>query len=348
MDTDSLKVQLDVVFNKEESDQKNEIETWSLIKDHKGNFNLDYPHSNTLIDIFSNIQNNEKNKKFFIQYLIQNLSNKSDNEFSSDAYTYVYYGNSHLSFFTLLRLGYVDKALEALTRRTVSYPVYIYTYTLYDILIDLIKAKYNFFNLEQLLLLRKTLGGLNGKTDTKDTCINHLDTMGYENLKLEIKGINLEINQDKKELINKINYLNFDEKYEELLRDIDNYIHGDTPRIVSSGMISNLRAFLELLVKDLSKRISKESNEEIPKDPNIGEMGNIWKYLKPKLELSDNDKEFIKSFIAILHKEGGHAFISEKEYFRLSRNIAIEIALFLISKYEKLKNENQGKITEQK
>jgi hypothetical protein len=36
-----------------------------------------------------------------------------------------------------------------------------------------------------------------------------------------------------------------------------------------------------------------------------------------------------------LHEEGGHSFVSEKEYFRLSRNIAIEIALFVLSKYEK-------------
>ena len=65
------------------------------------------------------------------------------------------------------------------------------------------------------------------------------------------------------------------------------------------------------------------------------EIGNARSYLEQNLDNQDRDDKFIDSFVNILHKEGGHALISEKEYFRLSRNIAIEIMLFVISKYEK-------------
>ena len=100
-------------------------------------------------------------------------------------------------------------------------------------------------------------------------------------------------------------------------------------------MIGNLRIFMADIFKDIARRISTKLEEEIPKIPNRAEMGNIRVYLKGKINLSDNEDKFINSFIDILHTEGGHSFTSEKIYFRLARNIAIEIALLVLSKYEK-------------
>ena len=89
------------------------------------------------------------------------------------------------------------------------------------------------------------------------------------------------------------------------------------------------------LQKDVATKIAQKEGETIPTIGGRKEMGNIRGYMKKKLDLSDNDDRFVDSFIDILHSEGGHAFTSEKEYFRLARNIAIEIALFILSKYEK-------------
>jgi hypothetical protein len=89
------------------------------------------------------------------------------------------------------------------------------------------------------------------------------------------------------------------------------------------------------LLKDIANRIAEGEGFKIPHVEGRGEMGDVRSYLKSKLDFSDADDKFIDSFIDILHIEGGHSFMSEKEYFRLSRNIAIEIALFALSKYEK-------------
>jgi hypothetical protein len=89
------------------------------------------------------------------------------------------------------------------------------------------------------------------------------------------------------------------------------------------------------LFTDIAKKVSEANNEEIPKLPNHGEIGNARSYLKQNLELTDKDNKFIDSFLDTLHNESGHSFLSEKEYFRLARNIAIEILLFILSKYEK-------------
>jgi len=63
-------------------------------------------------------------------------------------------------------------------------------------------------------------------------------------------------------------------------------------------------------------------------------MGRIRKYLKIKLELSDKDNSFINKYIDILHSKGGHSFVSNKNYFRLAKNIGIEIVLLILSKYK--------------
>lgn len=63
-------------------------------------------------------------------------------------------------------------------------------------------------------------------------------------------------------------------------------------------------------------------------------MGVKRLYIKKHLKLTGNDNSFISSFVRILHGEGGHALTSEKKYFIMTRNIGIEIAYFLLAKYE--------------
>ncbi len=205
-------------------------------------------------------------------------------------------------------------------------------------LYELFSEDYIYFNNNQLGRLLNNIKILRVHSHyhpIKNAIIIKLIDQRFELLKNELKTINIEINQDKKELIEKFKYLEFDDKYNELLMDIDKYIYGDAPKIVNAGMIGNLRSFFESLVKDMALKISKKFNEQIPRIEGRGEIGSIRVYLKNKFGLSDNDDNFINSFVKILHGEGGHDFVSEKEYFRLARNIAIEIGLFLMSKYEK-------------
>lgn len=155
----------------------------------------------------------------------------------------------------------------------------------------------------------------------------------YELLKKQVKKINIEINIDKKSVSQKINQFGLSQDYKELLACIDDYIQAETPKPVNAGRINNLRTFMANLLTDIAKQIAENDNEIIPKTKE-SEIGNS-SYLKTKLELTSKENKLIDSLIDILHAEGGHAFLSEKEYFRLSRNIAIEIAFFVLSKYEK-------------
>lgn len=154
--------------------------------------------------------------------------------------------------------------------------------------------------------------------------------LGMNILKDEIKGINIEINRDKVSVINKINYLELDKKYEIFLNQLDDYINSND-EILLSGMISNFRSFWEQLLIDLGKKVCVKKSICFP-DTGDSMISNSRKILREYLKLTDNDNSLISRYVDILHENGGHCFIANKEYFRLSKNIGIEILLMLLYK----------------
>jgi hypothetical protein len=314
---------LNIVFEKEESDIKKGLKTWS-IEESDENI-LSYPNADTIINLFSIIKSNGTLKSYFIDRLKKRI-------FDSDEIMYMRYGGvpvgiSPLCFYVLVELGLASEAITSLKRRHGGCEGF---YSL----IRYMMPK-NYFDLAQLKEISTHI-----RTEHADSGPGrYLDSLiiesRFELLNRQIKKVNIEINQDKKVVSEKISMLGFDKSYNELLDGIDHFIYIETSKIVNAGMISNLRTFMGNLLKDVANRIAEKQGEKMPIIEGRGEMGNIRSYLKNKLELSDKDDKFIDSFVNILHSEGGHAFTSEKEYFRLARNIAIEIALFILSKYEK-------------
>ncbi len=316
---------IEAIIDKEELDQRRIISVdgkqrtpWTLSTNQ-----IDYPHVELLIDIFSITENNPSLKDPFIRTLQNTIATEAD-------------PRTPLPFYALVKLNFTKQAITALDERRLyglSSDVFL------AFLIDLFKEENQYFTNLDLNEILKILSRLNISpvfVHLKDELMKSIIIKRFENVELNIKRINVEINQDKKTVIKKIRYLGFEDKYAELLIEIDRYIYGDTPRIVNSGMIGNLRAFLEGMIIDLSKKISIELQEEIPKLKDKSDLGNRRVYLKQKLDLSDHDHELIDAFVQILHDEGGHAFLSEKEYFRLSKNMVIEITLLLLSRYESL------------
>jgi len=345
MDKKQLSSRMEIVLTKEH-DNLLEGPTFELI-DNEGKLVMDYPHSETLVDIFSNIQNLPDMKNAFVEILKDRISIEGEtiNQDTAVNIPDHYAGAVALSFYTLIKLGFTKEAIDALKmRKHVSV-------TLVRFLRTMLKESYGYFTIEEFndILVEISRYGLAPSfASTPRSKFNvergiarsRILEESYSILKKEIRGVNIEINQDRKSLSEKIGYLEFDPKYNDLLNDIDEFINKDTSAAVSAGMIGNLREFLGDLFTDTAKKIAGINGEEIPKyqdgsGKDLGSMGNIRRYLKIHLGLSDEDHKFINGFIDVLHSNGGHSFSSNKEYFRLARNIAIEIALLILSKYEK-------------
>lgn len=328
-----MNIAVKLTLEKELDDLRNGLATWKLNVENDIK-NIKYEHSDTLIDIFSNIQDQEALKDEFVVTLRNELVFSREERCMYSGRSEYYASTCAISFHVLVKLGFIDDALAGFkARKELGH----YSATVFKLILDLLEEDITYFNLKQNLELLSIVKNQSTEGEiaslNKRAVITALGSLGYEVVKKSVKGINFEINKDKEEVKKIISYLDFDKKYNELLTEIDSFINTESS-ILSSGMIGNLRTFMADMLCDMAKKVAKKEKEEIPKYEKIGHMGNVRRYLKNKLELSDNDDGFINKFVDILHSEGGHSFVSNKQYFRLARNIGIEIALLLLSKYK--------------
>ncbi len=324
---------LEIIFDKEKIDLKrNDTYTTVAINEDKWNTTYlitDYPNSERLKTLYS-ILENDQDKQAFVRKLQKELIDSEEDEiekYQSTPNGRPLNGLSKLCFYTLLQLGFTDEAIESFIKRKKRFR---------GILSILMKINLDdYFTVDQLTKLIPKIEKWDGNHFVRNILLDKTRDSRIKQFDVKIKAQNIEINQDKKAVNEKITHLGFDPKYNTLLIEIDDFLKDETHKSINAGMISCLRTFMGDLVKDTAKKIAEFKKEEIPKLPNHKEMGNIRDYIKNNLNFSDEDDKFIDSFIDILHNEGGHAFLSEKEYFRLTKNMAIEISLFILSKYEK-------------
>jgi hypothetical protein len=335
MNSNELEEGLEIIFDKEETDLQ-EHDTFTKEEKKKENeyFSTycikDYPNSEKLKNFYFYLDN-EEDKQVFIRILQKEIVDSEEDEIEKIQRVpreKAFNGLSKLCFYTLLQLGFTNEALESFIKRKKR------CNGIFTILLGIDLQSY--FTMEQLTKLFSKINAWNSEGVVgKNLLLQRIRNSRYEIFDQRIKFRNIEINQDKKAVSEKIALLGFDKKYNILLAEIDDFLKDETHKSINSGMINNLRGFMCDLFVDIASKVSEAKNEDIPKLPKHSEIGNARNYLKQNLELSEKDNEFINSFINILHHEGGHSFLSEKEYFRLARNIAIEISLFVLSKYEK-------------
>ncbi|MDR0443938.1 MAG: hypothetical protein LBH44_11070 [Treponema sp.] len=345
MDGDTLAKQIHIIFNREKILLKTKGKTWFILAENNKN-TIIYEHSDTLVNIYAGLQTAEL-KEIFINNLLHTFQNEKEeiniankNQFERE----IKYISSSVAliFFTLLKLGFHNKLPEPIRTLTENCRMYDCTNaTLVYFLYDLLSTERIYLNVEIIpSLLHFSRNQIISDCPFHNDIINNLQlglaNIGYEEIKESILGVNIEINRDKEKIITIFSNNGFDQKYEQLLKEIDEYINTNST-IVTSGMISNMRSFMQDLVTDLARKIAANNNEQIPKNEGMQDIGNCRYYLRSKLELSDNDHQLINKYIEVLHSEGGHSFTANVEYFRLAKNIGIEIGLFLLSKANNLK-----------
>jgi len=338
MDQVEIEQSIKIVLNKEHSDLASGINTLKIASNENPSI-ISYDHFNTLAEIYELCKKDKSAASLFKQTLVNDLVFAKETIHKIGDVQY-YASSAGLSFYTLWQLGLYDYAIIGLANRIEQIGSFSLVNSVYRVLDSFLFTDQFYGPTHQIGKLSDTIRDQNVTLAPNSTkqfhsrILRKLSALAYSQLKRELKGVNLEINKDKQVLNEKIRELRFDDKYINFLEETDRLLH-EKSEVVSSAMIGSLRSFMEELLTAFSERICQLSNETLPDyGTDIKKMGRVRKYLKEKLELSDTDHKFIDSFIDILHKEGGHSFTSKPEYFRLTRNIAIELALLLTSKFE--------------
>jgi hypothetical protein len=342
MDEHTLINQINIIFEREKMLLNTSGKTWSINGEDNAKVIM-YDHSDTLVNLFTGFLD-ENLKKKFLDTLLDTFINECEEVKTEyfeewDNSILSFSSVSALIFYTFLQLGFKDEITSIIKIRIDdnNWKCVTLVYFLYDFLP--IKKKHLDFKLIIDLLhfvqSQNNFGSSSYDELLKELQMQLLD-IGYDDVKENISRVNIEINKDKEKLIILFSNYGFNSKYECLLNEIDECINANNSTAFS-GAVGNMRSFMEGIITDLARKISVISNEEIPiYDEKMKPAGRNRKYLQNKLRLHENDHNLIGRYIDILHIEGGHSFTSSIEYFRLAKNIGIEICLFLLSKTRNL------------
>jgi len=298
------------------------------------NFRLEWGTYTTLKKLYNKIENDPKARKIFIDLIKEKLLNGSTIVVGRESPKF--HDCSSLAFYFLMKLGKNNENIETLKN--------IYGKKKYDRSRQgLFESVLKFIHLEPAYFDDDTLTSLKefnsqntyfAGSFIRDEFEEKINSVRYKKLQNELGEINEELNIDKERVIEKIEKYGFPQEMESFLLEVDKIHELSNWKSINSGMISNLRSFFEMLIENIAEEIKLKTGEEYPKSVDRGKLGNLRHYIKTHLKLSSSDDKLIDSFIKILHKEGGHAFLSEKKYFLLTKNIGIEISYFLLSKLE--------------
>ena len=293
------------------------------------NFRLEWSTYTTLKQLFNIIENDPNARKEFIDLLKEKLLNGSTLSQGKESHDY-----SSLAFYFLMKIGKNDNNIEALKMIYKNKKYNQFRQGLFEDILKFIYFEPAFFNDDALIILKEfnSQNAYDRSSSLSYKFEEMIDSIRYKKLKNELVGINEELNIDKEHIIDIITKYGFPHEMESFLLQIDKIHELPNWESINSGMISNLRSFFEMLIENIAEKIKLKTGYDYPKESDRGHLGNLRFYMKSHLELSSKDDKMIDSFIDILHKEGGHAFLSEKKYFLMTKNIGIEIAYFLLSK----------------
>lgn len=353
---DELKEKIDIILNNEVSKRKRgkkdkryfwipepgESKIITRVRDIYRDFNatpdvlldtkkisLSYPNLELLLKLYGSIQYSNELSSFFIGYLYKDI----DDEYKG-----------YLVSETLIKLGYMDKITGFIFPLNLSKLLPIFT-----VLDELLFFEYPLFSREQLDKIKLILQSVvEFKSFVKkemqvyeqaiirgNRIIQRIDAIYYDALALSLKeGTNFQINMDQEKIKEKIRIFGFDSILSDALDKIEElYWNTSIDEFDNSMAMDKLRTFWEKTVESICEKIYEKTGESYPKTEDT-KIGNFRKYMKKHLQL-DKENQLMNKLVDILNDKGSHNFISEREYFRLTKNITIEVAMLLFIKLEK-------------
>lgn len=322
---------LTIIFQK----QKKDLLDGKIIY-YIDNNDIIYEYATDIVNVYMNIDNIIEKEALLdvILLLISDTEDKIEN------WNFIWI--IWLSFFALCKLWFFDEAMRLLK-------VSKNQFSIIKPIGDIIDTNNTYFDSNELGVIVDKLKEINSYfekvwyneySNETEIIINKIIDLRYLNLKKQLNHFNQEINTDKKQVIEYLKKFWFEEKYDKTLNVLDKFLWNDTDEsIIPWWAIWTLREFFKDFYIDLAKKISNINwLDETPKNEKSTE--EIWhavNYIWKEFNLSWDEKKLLWVYKDITNNIWSHSMLSEKKYLRLTRNIWIEICLFMLTKFEDYK-----------
>jgi len=289
---------------------------------------LKYPNLDLLIRLYESIRYSPELTKYFLEYLSNYICANDD--------------ATYLAIETLIKIGELDRIID----RIHYYNILTKILAIVHVLEELLYFEHYLFSEEQLEKLEANINTilemieieqmLIGSEDeeikkrVEEYCrriLERINVIRYSALKKALKeGTNFQIEADKNKIKEKISYFGFDpvlaaslDKMEEM------YWNFSTDEFDNSMAMGQLREFIAKLVENICQKINEKTGEPYPTTGDT-EIANLRKYMKEHLQL-DEEHQLMNKLIGMINHRGSHNLVSEKEYFRVTKNIGIELSM---------------------
>jgi len=293
-----------------------------------------------LSKLYDKIENDTKLKEIFIAKLIEIIiGNDSIKElpYIIDFSDQNYYDSASIAFYFLISNNMLEEGIDAIKKSQENRPNKFIDYFVKDI-IEFVYYEPYLFNFKSLNDLKDIIK-FQLFNENFNALNNVIIQINFLKLKEELKGIEEQIQDDKKEVINKIRMFGFPNELLEFLDQIDKALKLPDLGAINSGVINGMREFSRQLFTLIAKKISFILGEKIPHQENNTQIKDMRKYLKNKLNLSNREDELLNAYVEMLHGEGGHKMFTDRKYFQLLYNIGIELFSFLLEELKKFESQ---------
>jgi len=145
-----------------------------------------------------------------------------------------------------------------------------------------------------------------------------------------LEGLNLEVNQDKAAVENRLQAFGFSKALSDCLDEADRLYRAPGTAFDLKSSMGHLRSFMENVHAEALPAIAK-SGEASPR-----KWGEGLLFLRRHDILSPHEEQFAAALYKLISDEAVHPLIADRECARLARNVVIEYGLLFLRKLEKL------------
>jgi len=295
-------------------DSKGEVP--NIVNDQSDPDSIKSRNANILFRLYTTL--NPEDKKNLKEYLLKNLSRDSE-----------YFDVAYLVIFVLSKIGATVETLKTARVNLKGDSKHGFSNML-AMLSQIISYDYACFDEDTYIQIESAMQGENEHN------FNLLEKVNIAKLKIleqQLKDVNPEINYDRDKILNLWTQVFKSPEIPDVINEIEDYfVKGEFTKSRFATCIDRVRVLLIDVLRNVASSISAEkgNNERISKFKDY----DVIKYLSEEDFMDGILKGLILAFYGFVSGTGSHVSVAPREYARLTKNMAYELILLLLTKYK--------------
>lgn len=150
-------------------------------------------------------------------------------------------------------------------------------------------------------------------------------------LERELSEVNPEINYDRDQILNIWATKFSTSEIPSLINEVEEYFYeGDFTNTKFATCIGRIRVLIVEISRHIVTKVAQTNHDSL--DAATMDEHSLFDYLRKKKSISDDEWTLLKALYGMTSDNGAHALISPKEYARITKNMAYELILMLLSR----------------